>query len=114
MVLMVRAVRLARAIAEDPALAPFRVEELYPGPSATSDGEIEAFIRESTTTVSHSCGTCAMGSDGVLDGELRLRNIDRLRVVDASAMPTIITGHTNACVIMMAERASDFIRSKGY
>ena len=110
--LMVHAVRLARAIAEGPALAALRVEEILPGPGVTSDADIEAFIRETAITVSHSCGTCAMGPDGVLDGEMRLRGIERVRVVDASAMPTIVTGHTNACVIMMAERAADFIRAK--
>jgi 4-pyridoxate dehydrogenase len=101
----------ARMLAMQTALDPFRGVEIAPGPDTQTDAEIDAYIRKSLITVSHPSGTCPMGSGpkAVLDPELRVRGVERLRVVDASAMPDLVSAHINACVLMMAERASDLI-----
>jgi choline dehydrogenase len=85
--------------------------ELLPGPRISSDEDLDAHIRRSVATAMHPTSSCAMGTDerAVLDGELKVRGLERLRVVDASVMPTIIGGNTNAPVIMIAEKASDMI-----
>ncbi len=85
--------------------------ELLPGPAVASDAELDAHIRRSVATAMHPTSTCAMGTDeqAVLDAELRVRGFERLRVVDASVMPRIVGGNTNAPVIMIAEKASDLI-----
>jgi 4-pyridoxate dehydrogenase len=108
------AVKRARDVASRNPLDTFRGEELTPGPAARTDAEIEAWIRETAVTALHPAGTCAMGTqpDSVLDPQLRVRGIERLRVVDASAMPDLPTAHLNACVMMMAEKASDMIRGR--
>ncbi len=79
-----------------------------------TDAEIDAFIRRTAITAHHPCGTCPMGTgpDSVLDPELKVRGIEGLRVVDASAMPDIVSAHINACVLMLAEKASDMIRGR--
>jgi choline dehydrogenase-like flavoprotein len=79
-----------------------------------TDAEIEAFIKKTAQTAHHPCGTCAMGigPDAVVDPELKVRGVDKLRVVDASAMPDIVSAHINACVLMIGEKASDLIRGK--
>jgi 4-pyridoxate dehydrogenase len=109
-----RSVRLVRDIAREPPLAPFIANETAPGPGDTSDAAIDAFIRRTAITVHHPAGTCRMGADGdegaVVDESLRVRGIEGLRVVDASAMPDLVCGNINAPVIMIAERASDMIR----
>ncbi len=107
-------VRRARDVARQKPMDPYRGVETAPGPEITSDADIDAWIRKATMTVHHPAGTCAMGSGpgSVLDPELRVRGVDRLRVVDASAMPDMISAHTNACVLMMAEKASDLIRGR--
>ena len=106
-------IRKARIIAAQPALKPFLAEEIAPGPNVNSDSELDAFIRESAHTIHHSVGTCSMGAsrdDGsVVDEQLRVWGIDRLRVVDASVMPLIVSGNTNAATIMIGEKASDMI-----
>lgn len=101
----------ARDVAGQSALAPFRGEEKTPGPKVKTDAEIDAFIRRTAITAHHPAGTCKMGQDetAVLDPHLRVRGVERLRVVDASAMPDMVGAHINACVIMMAEKASDMI-----
>jgi choline dehydrogenase-like flavoprotein len=106
--------KLARRIAADKALAPYRGVEKSPGPKVQSDADIEAWIRRTVITAHHPAGTCPMGStpDSVLDPQLRVRGVERLRVVDASAMPDMVGAHINACVLMMAEKASDMIRDK--
>jgi 4-pyridoxate dehydrogenase len=106
--------KLARETAYQKPLDPFRGEETAPGAGVKSDRQIDAWIRRVAQTANHPAGTCPMGigPDAVLDPELRVRGVEQLRVVDASAMPDMISAHINACVIMMAERASDLIRGR--
>jgi choline dehydrogenase-like flavoprotein len=104
----------ARDVAYQPPLAPFRGREVTPGEKVKSDAEIDAFIRATAITAHHPCGTCAMGigPDTVTDPQLRVRGVEGLRVVDASVMPDLVSAHINACVLMIAEKASDLIRGK--
>jgi 4-pyridoxate dehydrogenase len=106
------AIRIVRNYASQPALDPFRGKETLPGPNVTSDAELDEYIRATTGTVSHPIGTCKMGTDAesVLDPQLRVRGISSLRVVDGSALPDLVSAHTNACILMMAEKAADLIR----
>ncbi len=107
-------VRLTREVLAQKALDPYRGEEVYPGPQVQSDEAIDAWVREALETCYHPVGTCKMGKDSdamaVVDGELRVHGLEALRVVDASIMPTIVSGNTNAPTIAIAERASDMIR----
>ena len=106
-------VRLTREILKQPALAPYRGAELNPGPDVTSDADIDAWIRRCVETCYHPVGTCRMGLDpkeSVVDPQCRVHGIEGLRVVDASVMPSIVSGNTNAPTIMIAERMSDLIR----
>ena len=107
-------VKIGREIAMQKVMDPFRGPEISPGPNVQSDADIDAFIRRTTITVHHPAGTCAMGigPEAVLDPQMRVRGIDNLRVVDASAMPDMVTAHINACVLMMAEKGADMIRGK--
>jgi 4-pyridoxate dehydrogenase len=108
--------RLAREIGNQPALDAFRDQELAPGANVTSDAEIDAHLRRTSTTVSHPVSTCRMGTgeNCVLDPDLHVRGIEALRVVDASAFPDLVSAHTNAAVIMLAEKAADMIRGRTY
>jgi len=107
-------VKRARDVAYRSPMDPFRGDELAPGPKVKSDAEIDAWVRRVSITAHHPAGTCAMGigPEAVTDPELRVRGIEALRVVDASAMPDLVSAHINACVIMLAEKASDMIRGK--
>jgi choline dehydrogenase-like flavoprotein len=109
---MVRGFRAARALLEMPALAPYRGAPLRHGGIAT-DAQIERTLRERSDTIYHPAGTCRMGADdqAVVDAQLRVRGVERLRVVDASIMPTLVGGNTNAPTIMIAEKAAEMIRS---
>ncbi len=104
-------VRISRQIAQTKAFQPYRGAELHPGAGIITDAEIAGFIRGSAQTLYHPVGTCKMGSDemAVVDSRLRVWGIDRLRVADASIMPRIIAGNTNAPTIMIAEKAADMI-----
>ena len=104
-------VRLTREIHRQPALDPFRGRELDPGDSVRDEAGIDDFIRRSTKTVYHPVSTCRMGTDSmaVVDAECRVHGIESLRVVDASVMPLITSGNTNAPTIMIAEKAADMI-----
>ena len=106
--------RIAREIASQPALDPFRGAETSPGAEIRSDDEIDAHIRATSATAHHPAGTCRMGidRDAVVDAELKVVGVDRLRVVDASVMPDLVGGNINAPVIMIAERAADLIRGR--
>lgn len=112
MSVIVEGVRLAQRIAHSNAFAPYRGEQLHPSPGATTDAELVEFIRNEAQTLYHPVGTCKMGRDAmaVVDARLRVRGIERLRVVDASVMPRVIAGNTNAPTIMIAEKAADMIR----
>ncbi len=90
-----------------------RGEELSPGAKARNDADVESFVRRTASTTWHPVGTCKMGNDetAVVDSRLRVRGIDGLRVVDASIMPRIVSGNTNAPTIMIAEKAADLIRN---
>jgi choline dehydrogenase len=105
--------RRTRAIFESDALRPYVVGEHLPGAKVQSDADWERYFRSYSWRGEHPSGTCKMGVDdmAVVDPQLRVRGVQDLRVVDASIMPTLITGHTNAPVIMIAERASDLIRA---
>jgi choline dehydrogenase len=101
-------------MAESPPLAGTVLRELKPGAEFATDDEIEASVRRRVELLYHPVGTCAMGTGdwAVLDPELRVRGVEGLRVVDASVMPAIPGGNTNAPTIMVAERASDLIRGR--
>ena len=96
-----------------PALAKFGAKELAASASARSDAEIEQFIRQYADTIYHPVGTCRMGPGplDVVDAELRVHGLAGLRVVDASIMPRIVSGNTNAPTVMIAEKAVDLLRS---
>ena len=104
----------ARDVAYRKPMDPFRGDEIAAGPAVTTDAEFDDWIRNTAITAHHPAGTCAMGigPDAVLDPELRVRGVEALRVVDASAMPDLVSAHINACVLMMAEKASDVIRGR--
>jgi len=106
--------RLARRIVDTEPFAPFRGPELSPGSQAQSSAEIFAFLRQTAQSYYHPVGTCKMGTDldAVVDPELRVHGIERLRVVDASVMPTIPRANTNAATIMIAEKGADLIKGK--
>ena len=108
-------VKLARAIASTSAMKPYVVEEHRPGPAAQSDEEILEFARNFGATIFHPSGTCKMGSDAmaVVDDRLRVHGVERLRVVDCSIMPTLVSGNTHAPAVMIAEKASDMIVEDG-
>lgn len=110
--ILVAGVKLARSLARTSAFDEYRGTEVAPGPLVQSDQEIAAFVRKMATTVYHPAGTCKMGNDSmaVVDSALRVHGIEGLRVVDASIMPTLVRGHTNAAVIMLAEKAADLIK----
>lgn len=106
-------VRMMRQIGEQAAFGGMRGAEFLPGEHVSSDDDdaIDAYVRETLSTVFHPTSTCRMGTDdnAVVDGDLRVRGVDALRVVDASIMPDIVGGNLNATVIMLAEKASDTI-----
>ncbi len=109
-----RGFHVAREIVNHPLLDGFRERELAPGAEVTADADIDAWMRRTALTAHHPCATCAMGAgdEAPLDHEFRLRGAENLRVVDASAMPDLVSGNINACVVMMAEKASDQIRGQ--
>ena len=110
---MIAGVRLARRLAHAKAFNQFRGEELHPGTAMQSDGEIAEFLRNELETLYHPVGTCKMGVDAlaVVDARLRVHGIEGLRVVDASIMPRVPAGNTNAPVMMIAEKAAEMIRA---
>lgn len=109
---IVEGIKLSRALAHTKPFAEYRGEELHPGMAAKLDTELEEFVRREAETLYHPVGTCKMGQDNaaVVDERLRVRAVDGLRVADASVMPQIVAGNTNAPTIMIAEKAADMIR----
>ena len=110
---LVRGFKAMRHILEQPALAGHGARELQASGTARSDAEIEAFIRSHADTIYHPVGSCRMGPGptDVVDAELRVHGIDGLRVVDASIMPAVVSGNTNAPTVMIAEKAADMIKA---
>jgi len=109
--MLVECAKLSRRILAQPAFAPYRGEEIFPGAAVQDEAALADFIRRKAETIYHPIGTCRMGSDeaSVVDPQLRVRGVEGLRVVDASVMPTLIGGNTNAPTIMIAERAADLV-----
>ena len=95
-------------------LDPYRGKETSPGDKVKTDAEIDAWLKKTVITAHHPASTCPMGTtqDCVLDPEMRVLGAERLRVVDASAMPDLVSAHINATVLMMAEKAADMIRGR--
>jgi choline dehydrogenase len=104
--------KLTRRIARRPVFARHIAREYMPGPDVEDDEALMHYARERATTVFHPCGTCKMGEDAkaVVDARLRVRGLSGLRVADASVMPTLVSGNTNAATIMIGEKAADMIR----
>ena len=110
----VAAVRAARSIAASPAMQAYVKREVKPGPVADDDDALLEFARNNGATIFHPSGTCRMGpatdAMAVVDARFRVHGTAGLRVIDGSAMPTLVSGNTNAPVVMMAEKAVDMIR----
>lgn len=107
-------IRIVRKIVAQDAFKPFRGAEFAPGEAVRTDAEIDAWVRRTAETLYHPVGTVRMGADAraPLDAELKVRGVEGLRVVDASVMPTLVGGNTNAPTIMIAEKAADMIRGR--
>jgi choline dehydrogenase len=104
-----------RAVMTEPVMRRYIAEELKPGASCVSDSDILAYARETGTTVYHPTSTCRMGPDpnAVVDERLRVRGFERLRVIDASIMPTVVSGNTNAATVMIGEKGADMVLADG-
>ncbi len=113
LIAMREGVKIVRNVVAQKAFDPYRGPELAPGAHIQSDEQLDEFVRKNAETIYHPIGTCKMGTPNdemaVVDQELRVRGVEGLRVVDASVMPTLIGGNTNAPTIMIAEKASDLI-----
>jgi choline dehydrogenase len=109
-------VKMMREVAAQSALDPYRAAEFSPGEMVKTDAEIDAWIRRTAETIYHPVGTCRMGAAGdpmaVVDADCRIQGLAGLRVIDASVMPTLVGGNTNAPTIMIAEKISDVIRGR--
>jgi len=108
---LLRGLVLSRRILASAAFARYRAVEVAPGPQARGEAQLAEYVRRAASTVHHPVSTCRMGTDAnsVVDSQLRVRGIEGLRVVDASAFPSIIGGNTNATVVVMAEKAADMM-----
>jgi len=110
---LVTNIKMMREIAKQPALAKITKREIYPGPDVQSDEDLADYARNSLQSYHHQVGTCKMGRDemSVVDHELRVHGIDGLRVIDASIMPVVPTGNTNAPTYMVAEKGADMVKA---
>jgi choline dehydrogenase len=111
---LVEGIKVMRELFQNHAFDEFRGKEIAPGVEVQSDAALEAYIRDTCSTLWHPVGTCKMGTDpmAVVGPELRVHGVEGLRVVDASIMPTITTGNTNAPTIMIGEKAADLIKAE--
>jgi choline dehydrogenase len=105
-------IRAVRRIATSGQLGAFIEREERPGPAVATDDELQDYVRNNAISLSHAAGSCRMGRDknAVVDPRLRVHGIDNLMIADASIMPTIVSGNTNAAAIMIGEKAADLIR----
>lgn len=112
MAVAVKSLHFTRRIMQAPALAPFKPREIKPGPEVVSEAELENAARELGTTIFHPVGTCKMGNDAqaVVSPQLKVHGVEGLRVIDASIMPRITSGNTNAPTVMIAEKGAEFIK----
>ncbi len=112
---MVEGMKKMRAILQAEAMKPYLAEEVSPGPAVASDAEWLAYIRRIATTIYHPTSTCAMGVDeqAVVTPELKVIGVDRLRVADGAVMPRVVSGNTNAAIVMIGEKAADMILEAG-
>jgi choline dehydrogenase len=112
---LVAGIQLLRSLFHSSSFDRFRGEEVAPGATVQSGKALGAYVREVCNTMYHPVGTCKMGTDpmAVVDPELRVHGVEGLRVVDASIMPTSVTGNTNAPTIMIGEKAADLIKGAG-
>lgn len=112
---LIAGIRLMRQLFGSGAFDEFSGKEIAPGAGVQSDAALEAYIRETCSTGHHQTGTCKMGTDpmAVVDPELRVHGVKGLRVADASIMPTLVRGNTNAPIIMIGEKAADLIKAAG-
>jgi choline dehydrogenase len=107
----VEGLKILRKILHAPALSRYVTEEVEPGPQVSTDEGLLNYCRQRGSTIYHPTSTCRMGNDrlAVVDQRLRVRGIEGLRVVDGSIMPDLVSGNTNAPIVMIAEKASDMI-----
>ena len=112
---LVEGLRIARRVGDAPSLSRYRVRELFPGTEIETYDQILEFCRRAGATVFHPVGTCKMGrdADAVVDERLRVRGLAGLRVADASIMPTLVSGNTNAAAIMIGEKGAAMILEDG-
>jgi choline dehydrogenase len=113
--ILIEGIRRGRDILAAPAFKPWLGEERLPGVAQRSDAELEAFVRATAETEYHPVSTCKMGNDpmAVVDDQLRVRGIQGLRVIDASIMPDVVSGNTNAPTIMIAEKGAEMVLNAG-
>jgi choline dehydrogenase-like flavoprotein len=112
---LINGVKLIRRLSQTASLAAYTDAEALPGPQAQSDEDILDYVRAHARTISHYTGTCKMGHDemAVVDEQLHVHGIEGLRVIDASIMPNIVRGNTNAAAIMIAEKGANLIAHHG-
>jgi choline dehydrogenase-like flavoprotein len=111
--ILMQGIEVSRQIIAAVPFTPFRGREVYPGAGLITRAQLEGIVRRKAETIYHPAGSCRMGSDAaaVVDGALKVRGVEALRVVDASIMPRLIGGNTNAPTIMIAEKAADLLLS---
>jgi choline dehydrogenase len=111
---LLRGLRIARKILAMPQLAHYQASELLPGPALNQDDELRDYLKRACSAVHHPGGSCRMGNDSnaVVDPQLKLRGLNGLRVIDASIFPRMVSGNSNAGVVMVAEKAADMIQGK--
>jgi choline dehydrogenase len=108
---IIAGMKVSRAVFNTPAMREYVTEEIFPGPQAASDEDLLEHVRQTSGTTFHQTSTCMMGPGpkAVVDTDLKVKGLDGLRVIDASIMPTVVSGNTNATVIMIAEKGADMI-----